>query len=209
MIRLHPFGELTDSRKWPDEVVLSKDDTIDPRCRAVVVGPGIGADEGAQHFADQVVAKSTVPIVLDADGISRARIAHRPPGVAMVVTPHGGELRRLLAVSSGNAVTDAQTLARELDITVLIKGPITVVADPSGETGLVTTGTAALATAGTGDVLAGMIGAALARGLAPIDAASLAATLHGLAGQRLAPYGQASRMDDAIRQVLRELDHAN
>ena len=86
---------------------------------------------------------------------------------------------------------------------------MTVIAAPTGNVLFVTSGTPSLATAGTGDVLSGMIGAALARGLSPLLAAGLSAHVHGLAGQRLAPYGQASRMDDAIRQVLRELEHAN
>lgn len=209
MIRLRPFGDLAATRQWPDEVVLEPSETIDARCRAVVVGPGVGAGDDAQRFADHVVQSSAVPIVLDADGITRSRIALRQAGVPMVITPHAGELRRLVDQPKTNPIDEARELARELSVTVLLKGATTVVADPTGEVRLVTTGTPALATAGTGDVLSGMIGAALARGRRPLDAAALAATLHGLAGQRLAPYGQATRMDDAIRQVLRELDHAN
>jgi len=209
MIRLRPFGSLSDTESWPDEVVLETSDDIDQRCRAVVVGPGLSTDSAAQALADRVVSTSTVPIVVDADGISKERLALRQRDVPVIVTPHGGELRRLLDQPSGNALMDAHAVASQTGVTVLLKGPVTVVASPSGETLLVTSGTPALATAGTGDVLAGVIGAGLARGLAPLQAAGLGAHLHGLAGQLLAPYGQASRMDDAIRQVLRELDHAN
>ena len=209
MVRLRPFGELQRERDWPDEVVLEANDEIDERCRAVVIGPGVGQGSAAQAFADHVVRSSRVPVVLDADGITRERIALGQHGVPMVVTPHGGEFRRLLVSPSVHPIVDARDVAHELGVTVLLKGPLTVVASPEGEVRLVTSGTPALATAGTGDVLAGIIGAALTRGLNPLDAASLGACLHGLAGQGLAPYGQASRMDDAVRQVLRELDHGN
>ena len=209
MIRLRPFGELARLYGWPDEVVLESGDEIDERCRAVVVGPGVGSDPAAQAFADDVVRASRVPLVLDADGITRERLALRRLSSELIVTPHGGELRRLIQEPTGNSLIDAVRVATETGVTVLLKGPVTVIAAPTGNVLFVTSGTPSLATAGTGDVLSGMIGAALARGLSPLLAAGLSAHVHGLAGQRLAPYGQASRMDDAIRQVLRELEHAN
>lgn len=208
MIRLSSASPLSPSVEWPAEVVRAETAEIDSRCRAVVVGPGVGRDSAAQEFVDGVMRATQVPLVVDADAIDRSRIiAHRES--PMVVTPHYGELALLLDNVTGNPIVDARRAAEELDAVVLLKGPLTVVADPTGVTRLVVSGTPALATAGTGDVLAGVIGALLARGLEPLEAASLGAHLHGRAGAVLAPYATASEMDGALRHVLGELEHAS
>lgn len=208
MIRLMSPSPLGGEFAWPEEVVREATPVIDPRCRAVVIGPGIGRSDDAQRFADLLVASATVPLVIDADAIDRDRIvAHRASPI--VVTPHAGELQRVIEAPSGSPINDARRAARELGATVLLKGPVTVVAQPDGVTRIVTSGTPALATAGTGDVLSGVIGALLARGLEPLEAASLGAHLHGLAGALLAPYATASEMDGALRRILGELEHAS
>ena len=208
MIRLASPTPLGSEFQWPEEVV--RDDTveIDRRCRAVVVGPGIGRDAVAQKFADEVVRGARVPLVIDADALDRERVlTHRES--AMVLTPHLGELTRLIDDIESSPIAAARRAARELGATVLLKGPVTVVAGSDGTTRIVTSGTPALASAGTGDVLSGVIGALLARGLDPIEAASLGAHLHGRAGALLAPYATASEMDGALRHILGELEHAS
>lgn len=208
MIRLASPTPLGAEFLWPEEVVRDNTTEIDPRCRAAVVGPGIGRDVAAQRFADDVVRSAQVPIVLDADALDRERVlAHRSS--PMVLTPHRGELTRLLDDVEASPFAAAQRAARELGATVLLKGPVTVIARPDGVTRVVTSGSSALASAGTGDVLSGVIGALLARGLEPLEAASLGAHLHGLAGVLLAPYATASEMDGALRHVLGELEHAS
>lgn len=208
MIRLMSPSPLGGDFAWPEEVVREEAPVIDPRCRAVVVGPGIGRSDDAQQFADLLTASATVPLVIDADAIDRERIVgHRSSPI--VVTPHGGELQRLIDSPSASPIENARRAARELGATVLLKGPVTVVANPDGVTRIVTSGTPALATAGTGDVLSGVIGALLARGLEPLEAASLGAHLHGRAGALLAPYATASEMDGALRRILGELEHAS
>ncbi|MFI9269257.1 NAD(P)H-hydrate dehydratase [Kitasatospora sp. NPDC052896] len=167
------------------------------RVQAWVVGPGSG-DDAPGALTD--VLASEVPVLVDADGLTE--LARRGPGTLVgrsaptLLTPHTGEAARLL----GGAVTAEQVAAarlryaRELaaryGATVLLKGSTTVVARPDGAVRVNSTGTGWLATAGSGDVLAGLAGALLAAGLDPWDAAPAAAHLHGLAG-RLAAAGES------------------
>jgi NAD(P)H-hydrate epimerase len=159
------------------------------RFRAVAIGPGLGRDEGTQHAVRHVVAECPVPIVIDADAlnalatdpsalVSRAAAGHP----LAVLTPHGGEYARL----AGNPVGDdrisaARDLATRTHAVVLLKGPGTVIAAPDGRTVVNRTDTSALATAGTGDVLTGIIGGLLANGASPFDAAATGAYVHGYA----------------------------
>ncbi len=154
------------------------------RCRAVVVGPGLGRDPATRSSVRRLVAESAVPVVVDADGLwalaGPDAPVHRAP---VVVTPHDGELAQLAGAPPGeDRLGAAGALAARLGATVLLKGPTTVVAGPGGGGWLVTSGTAALATAGSGDVLSGVIGAFVARGAAPGEAAAAAAHVHGRAG---------------------------
>ena len=122
----------------------------------------------------------------------RCRPRTRPP--ALLLTPHAGELARLLGVDRDEVeaarLAHARRAARELGAVVLLKGSTTLVARPDGRVRANPTGTPALGTAGSGDVLAGLCGALLAGGLDPFDAGSVGAWLHGLAG-RLASDGGA------------------
>ncbi len=156
------------------------------RCRAVVVGPGLGRAAGTGDEVRHLLAGVTVPTVVDADGLhALGRIDARSVevGAPVVLTPHDGEYERLLGVAPGpDRVAAARRLATATGAVTLLKGPTTAVADPSGQALLACTGTPALASAGTGDVLSGVIGAFLARGVAPLEAAALGAHVHGLAG---------------------------
>jgi NAD(P)H-hydrate epimerase len=173
------------------------------RCRALVVGPGLGRAVATVADVRDIVARATVPIVVDADGlyalgtgdeigaVVRADATGTAPhSRAAVLTPHDGEFARLAGAAPGpDRIAAAAALARACGAVVLLKGPTTVVAHPGGDVLLATAGSARLATAGTGDVLSGAIGAFVARGVEPHPAAALAAHVHGRAAELGAPEG--------------------
>ncbi|MGB7103447.1 MAG: NAD(P)H-hydrate dehydratase [Acidimicrobiales bacterium] len=205
MIRLESRGDVASSVELPPEVVHVNDPEVDRRCRAVVAGPGLGADS-ASWLADRL-RDAPCPVVLDADGLERKLIDELSPrDASWVLTPHEGEFVRLTGEPLGaNRFDDVRALAQGTGCVVLLKGPTTVIATPSGTLRVVTSGTSALATAGTGDVLSGLIGAAMARGHSPLDAAALSAHLHGRAGSYLSPYSTASDVVSEVRRLIREL----
>ena len=199
MIRLATHGEIGGRVAIASEVVRT-DGPPDPRSRAVVAGPGLGRDAVAWLAAR--LADVRVPVVLDADGLDDVVLGARRAG-PWVLTPHDGEYERLVGSSpSADRLDAARTLARSSGCVVLLKGPTTVVASPDGHVRVIQSGTSALATAGTGDVLAGLVGATIARGHDPFDAAALAAFTHGAAGSRLSRYARSSDLPDAISGVL-------
>ena len=164
------------------------------RCRALVIGPGLGSEPGVVASVRRLVAEAEVPVIVDADGLGalgpleKAREVLAGRKVPAVLTPHDGEYARLAATAPGSdvppgrdRVAAARSLAGALGAVVLVKGSTTAVAAPDGEAFLVTSGSSRLATAGTGDVLSGVIGAFLARGVDPLRAAALAAHVHGRA----------------------------
>ena len=150
------------------------------RFAALVVGPGLGRDEGTAAEVRRLVAESPVPVVVDGDGLSA--LGERPALPATtVLTPHDGEYARLTGSPPGpDRLLAATELARTAGGIALLKGSTTVVAG-GDRTLLTTTGDARLATAGTGDVLSGAIGGLLAQGLDPARAAAAGAHLHGRA----------------------------
>jgi NAD(P)H-hydrate epimerase len=156
------------------------------RFRALVVGPGLGRAPETVAAVRRLVAKAPVPLVLDADGLNALDgdldlLAARP--AATVVTPHAGEYARLAGEPVGeDRLGAARRLAERAGAVVLLKGSRTVVADPTGRAAINTTGGPWLATAGTGDVLSGVIGALAAIGLPPCRAAAAGAWIHGRAG---------------------------
>ncbi len=201
MIRLKNRGSTRDVVNLAPEVVRETGE-LDSRVRAVVAGPGLGA--GAPQWLKGQFSTLRSPTVLDADALDRDLITELVTrAVTVVVTPHDGEFVRLTGGPlPENRLEATRALARELGCVVLLKGPHTIVAAPGGEVRVVTSGTAALATAGTGDVLAGMIGGLLARGHDALSAAGLAAHLHGRAGSQLAPFSGASALAGAVRDFL-------
>ncbi len=184
------------------------------RFHALVVGPGLGRGDDTAASLRSVLAVADLPVVIDGDGLADAVDPHgthetlRGRGAPTVLTPHDGEF----ALLGGDAldrdrIGATRALAARTGCTVLRKGPVTVVADPEGACYLVATGDARLATAGTGDVLAGMIGALLARGMAPAEAAAAGAHLHGRAASSCPREGTiardvVARIPDAIEEVL-------
>jgi len=154
---------------------------------ATVLGPGLGRADDTLLVARELLALDK-PLLIDADGL--AALGARPELLAertapTVITPHEGELGRLLGVPAADVAAlrldSARSAASRSDATVVLKGEATIVADPSGAVYVVPTGNPGLATPGTGDVLSGVIAAQLAKGLGATDAACLGAFLHGLA----------------------------
>lgn len=199
----------------PAATTLARTPTLSGFCErstAAVVGPGLGQEKSAGEQVEFVLRQHTGPVVLDADGLNliapvRHRIAARAP---LVLTPHPGEAARLLEIDRDTIVADriysVRTLAERTGQIVVLKGKDTLVADGTRvfRNG---TGNSGLATGGTGDVLAGLIGALLAQGMDPFDAACLAVHLHGKAGDlvasRLSPAGLcAEDLPIAIAEVM-------
>lgn len=157
------------------------------RFAAVVVGNGLGLDHDPGELVG-VVSGCGVPVVVDGDGLGLLAAAGLgedtglPLGDDVVLTPHDGEFARLAGAPPGpDRIGAARHLAARVGAVVLLKGPTTVVAHPGGQALVVTSGDARLATAGSGDVLAGMVAALCAGGVEPWLAAGAAAHLHGRA----------------------------
>jgi len=160
---------------------------------AVAAGPGLGRDPAALALVRDLVRRTRLPLVVDADGLAAfAGTAEtlRPSGPPVVLTPHPGEMARLRGIASGEVQARRWDTAREAAISlgavVLLKGARTVIGEPTGGICVNRDGSPALATAGSGDVLTGVVAALLAAGLAPWDAARAGAYLHALAGERAA-----------------------
>jgi hydroxyethylthiazole kinase-like uncharacterized protein yjeF len=186
---------------WPETVI-----TVHPddgrwdllgsagRVQAWVAGPGMGTGPGAAARLSAILS-TDLPVLVDADGLTilSQHTGLLPRPAPTLITPHAGELGRLLGTDPASVearrLEHARRAAAELGATVLLKGSTTVIASPGDEPVLVSpTGTPWLATAGSGDVLSGLAGALLAQGLAPAQAGLAGAYLHGLAG-RLAAAG--------------------
>jgi len=204
------------SRETPSGVDGGRKQPIRRPCSAAAAtaasasrGPGMGTDDDSVELLAAVLA-TDLPVLVDADGLT-ILAEHREllnRSAPTLITPHAGELSRLLGASAADIearrLEHARRAASQLGVTVLLKGSTTVVADPDGGTVLANpTGTPWLATAGTGDVLSGLAGALLAQGLAPAQAAIAAAYLHGLAARLagvkvpvLVLWGEADRIAD-------------
>jgi ADP-dependent NAD(P)H-hydrate dehydratase / NAD(P)H-hydrate epimerase len=174
-------------RRFPETLVHTGPPSKAGRVQAWVVGPGLGDGPEARRAVDEVLGAG-VPVLVDADGLGLLKSASGTTA-PLLMTPHAGEAAALLdtgreAVESAR-LDHARRLAARYGATALLKGSTTLVTD-STATRVNPTGTGWLGTAGSGDVLAGLAGSLLASGLAPLDAASVAAYLHGLAGRRAA-----------------------
>jgi hydroxyethylthiazole kinase-like uncharacterized protein yjeF len=188
--------------RWPEAIVTS---TVAEtgRVQAWVVGPGLGTD--AVDVVAQVLA-TDVPVLVDADALTicaEHQELLKGRAAPTLLTPHDREYARFGSDVGDDRIGAARRLAADLGVHVLLKGDATVVAAPDGRVRVNTTGTVALASAGSGDVLAGAVGALLAQGLDPLDAASVGAHLHGLAGALAGP--GASGLVEAWPAVLRAL----
>lgn len=179
---------------------------------ALVVGPGLGAGQPGRELARRLLLDGPAalpPVVVDADGLNALAEQDgwwRDAASPLVLTPHPGEMARLLGRERNQIQTDRLSTALEAATRfgeiVVLKGAFTIVAAPDGRAGIVPVATSALARAGTGDILAGMIGALLATGHPPYDAAAIGATVHAAAGLRLAlPTARAALSSDLLHHL--------
>ena len=186
----------------------------DERLNAVVLGPGCGVGEGTRAFV-RVVLATKAAVVLDADALTSFQddpeamlsLLREP----CVLTPHEGEFQRVfggLLATSQNRIEAARTAAARAKCTVLLKGPDTVIAAPEGHAIVNSNAPPALATAGSGDVLAGLIGGLMAQGIDSYRAAAMAAWLHGEAAAQFGPGLIAEDLPEQLPQVLRSLKDA-
>jgi NAD(P)H-hydrate epimerase len=177
----------------------------------VGMGPGVGRSGETQSLMRALARRLERPLVIDADGLyafgEGAESVLKARQLPTVLTPHPGEAARLLGRTAGEINRDRIGAARELALTtgavVLLKGAASVVAAPGGRVIVNPTGSSALATGGTGDVLTGMVAAYLAQGLEALEAAGLAAYVHGAAADRLAR--SVGRSGLLAEDVAREL----
>ena len=154
----------------------------------MALGPGIGTHPETRELVARLVRDLACPMVIDADGINNlagATAGLKDAAGPRILTPHPGEMARLVGLTTPEVQARRLDVAREtaarLGVTLVLKGAQTVVAAPDGRASINSTGNPALASGGTGDVLTGLIGGFLAQGLAPWDAARLGVYLHGLA----------------------------
>jgi len=175
---------------------------------ALAMGPGLGTESGTRSFVRAVTEKRPGAAVLDADGLNA--FGAEPPAAGdrpLVLTPHPGEAARLLGCATSEVQADrlraAGSLAAGTGAVVVLKGHRTLVAHPDGRVAVNGSGNPGMATGGSGDVLTGMIGALLARGLRDFDAARLAVFAHGLAGDLAAErLGQESMIAGDLLEDL-------
>ena len=210
----------------PDEVVdrvaahtpevmvcgLERASELVARADAVVCGPGLGRAAHVSPLVERLLGEVSVPLLLDADALSA--LAGRLEAIAgrahpTVLTPHAGELARLLGADRSAIerarLASVEAASAQSGACVLLKGPDTLVASPGEALRVVETAVPQLATAGAGDVLSGVIAALLARGLAPLEAASLGALAHGLAAaeaQAVRGTLLASDLEDPLGRLL-------
>jgi ADP-dependent NAD(P)H-hydrate dehydratase / NAD(P)H-hydrate epimerase len=180
------------------------------RFEALVVGNGLGLDAGHARQVASVVRDSTVPVVVDADAITL--LGGDAAGCAQpstIFTPHDGEFARLAGeVPGADRLASARTLSARLGAVVLLKGPLTIVAEPGGQVLLANSGDDRLATLGTGDVLAGVVAALVSCGLDPFRAAAAGAFIHGRAATLGWRRGMvAGDLLDHLPRVLEMLVH--
>ncbi len=155
----------------------------------IAIGPGLSQHPQTQKFILKVIAESPTPLVIDADALNALAdhldILHKTK-TPKILTPHPGEMARLIGWTKNkverNRELIAQRFAKKFNCTLLLKGARTVVASPTGKIYINTTGNPGMATAGSGDVLTGIIAALLGQGLSAFEAARWGALIHGKAG---------------------------
>ncbi len=193
---------------WPEAIVTDGRPGDAGRVQAWVVGPGMGTDDAARSVLEEVLA-TDLPVLVDADALTM--VADRPELVRdrtapTVMTPHDREFARVFGDVGEDRIGAVRRAAAEIGAVVLLKGDATVVAGPDGTAFVNATGTPWMATAGTGDVLSGVIGALLAHGVDAFHAAAMGAWVHGRAAQLGPELGfVASDLPSLLPQVLASL----
>jgi NAD(P)H-hydrate epimerase len=157
--------------------------------KSIVFGPGLSGEESIKDILQQLLENIKAPLVIDADGLNalaQNTDVLQNVRTPVILTPHPGEMARLLGASTETIQADrigaALQAAAKLNSIVVLKGAASITATPQGVAYINSTGCPALATAGTGDILAGLIGGFLAQGISPVEAAYLGVYVHGFAG---------------------------
>jgi NAD(P)H-hydrate epimerase len=191
--------------------------------RAIVFGPGLSTADDGRAVLTELLSQTETPLVIDADGLNLladnlSLLKKNSPKPPVILTPHPGEMSRLCGIPTpdlqNNRLETAKTFAGEWGVTLVLKGARTVIAAPDGRTYINSTGNPGMASAGMGDVLAGVIGSLIAQGLDPTTAGVTGTYLHGWAGDlaaaELGPAGiiasdLLARIPMAIRELTRGL----
>lgn len=201
---LEAVGRELPVREWASAVLADLD-----RFASLAIGPGIGRDPMIVDEVAAVIADAPVAVVVDGDGLAAVAAAGASSVLAArtaatVLTPHDGEFALLTGSPPGpDRVEAARRYAAETGVVLLLKGPTTIVATPDGRVGFIAHGTEALATAGSGDVLTGIIAALLAAGLEPFEAAAAGAWIHAETSHRLGHIGTlATEIVELIPTIL-------
>jgi len=196
--------ELSDTEK--PQAIVDELLEISQRNGSIAIGPGWALDDRTGEIFARFVEANRLPIVIDASGLfhlsKRLELLRDKP---CVVTPHAGEFARLSGrgtVAPGTRVERIREFVDRAGITTLLKGSDTLIYDGCGPVHINPTGTSALATAGTGDVLTGIIATLLAQGLSPVDAARAGAFWHGLAGRHAAQQRHAGVIARDVTEAL-------
>ena len=168
--------------------------------KGLAIGPGLGQASETRKLVHKIISESQIPVVLDADGINhltgQAQILKKAR-IPIILTPHPGEMARLLNVKvidiQQDRINCARSVAVDLNVHVVLKGARTVIAHPDGRVFINATGNAGMASGGMGDVLTGIIAGLIVQGFSPESAAHTGVYLHGAAADTLActsgPYG--------------------
>jgi ADP-dependent NAD(P)H-hydrate dehydratase / NAD(P)H-hydrate epimerase len=214
-VMTEPLAENVDGVLSPDalqgilKIVESK--------TALALGPGLSTAEGPAELIRQLLVKSSLPIVIDADGlniVAKDMNVLQQAQCPIILTPHPGEMARLTGIPVPQVQSDrigvSRLLAQKFKVIVVLKGAATVVALPDGQVFINPTGNPGMASGGMGDILTGLIGGLLAQGLQPEEAAKTGVFMHGLAGDYCArkrgPTGfLATDLLPEIPSVLAEL----
>jgi ADP-dependent NAD(P)H-hydrate dehydratase / NAD(P)H-hydrate epimerase len=199
--------------RWP-EIMIAKGPSEGKTREVLLAGPGMGRDEAAREHLERALAEAALPPVLDADALNLlaadpALLQRVPPGA--VLTPHPGEFERLFGASKNGfeRLERLREAARSLRCTVVLKGAFTVCADPLGELVFNTSGNPGMGTAGSGDVLGGVIASLRAQGLDAPTAAWAGVHWHGLAGDQAASrLGQAGLLASDLIEELPKVRQA-
>jgi NAD(P)H-hydrate epimerase len=213
--------KLTEAMTFPLPETYTR--TLDTRALALIlelaqdasviaIGPGLSREPETAVLVRRLTGRVERPMVVDADGVNAladASVILEGDHAPAVLTPHPGEMARLMAVSTekiqARRTQFAEAAAKRFRSTVVLKGACSVIADPGRSVAINATGNPGMATGGTGDVLTGMIAGLLAQGLLPFEAAAAATYLHGLAGDiAAARMGEASLLAGDLVEALPE-----
>lgn len=198
------------SLAWASDVV----EMASSRFAALLIGPGLGREHSTVADVRRVVAEATLPMVIDGDALfalgGDVSLLAKRHG-ATVLTPHDGEFAQLTGTApTADRISSARSLAADANSVCLLKGPATVIAAPGGRVAVVDEGDERLATAGSGDVLAGVVAAFIARGAPVFEAAYSAAFVHARAARRERAVGLlAGDLPVAVADVLAHIDEVD